>query len=48
MEPLVSEASFLPLADIQDAFEALCEPSTQVQMVVRHQGEVDPENWTGG
>jgi (R,R)-butanediol dehydrogenase/meso-butanediol dehydrogenase/diacetyl reductase len=38
MEPLVSEASFLPLADIQDAFEALCEPSTQVQMVVRHEG----------
>ena len=38
LEPLVSEASFLPLADIQDAFEALCEPSTQVQMVVRHEG----------
>ncbi len=36
MEPLVSEASFLPLADIQSAFEALCEPSTQVQMVVQH------------
>ena len=38
MEPLVSEASFLPLSDIQDAFEALCEPSTQVQMVVQHEG----------
>ena len=38
MEPLVSEASFLPLADIQSAFEALCEPSTQLQMVVRHGG----------
>ncbi len=38
MEPLVSEASFLPLADIQTAFEALCEPSTQVQMVVQHEG----------
>ena len=36
MEPLVSEASFLPLDEIQGAFEALCEPSNQVQMVVRH------------
>ena len=36
MEPLVSEASFLPLDNIQDAFEALCNPSNQVQMVVKH------------
>ena len=36
MEPLVSEASFLPLDDIQSAFEALCNPSNEVQMVVRH------------
>ncbi len=36
MEPLVSEASFLPLDEIQGAFEALCNPSNQVQMVVRH------------
>ena len=36
MEPLVSEASFLPLDGIQEAFEALCNPSNQVQMVVRH------------
>ena len=36
MEPLVSEASFLPLDEIQGAFEALCNPSNEVQMVVRH------------
>ena len=36
MEPLVSEASYLPLDEIQGAFEALCNPSSQVQMVVRH------------
>ncbi len=36
MESLVSEASFLPLDEIQGAFEALCNPSNQVQMVVRH------------
>ena len=36
LEPLVSEASFLPLDEIQGAFEALCNPSNQVQMVVRH------------
>ena len=35
LEPLVSEASFLPLDEIQGAFEALCNPSNQVQMVVR-------------
>ena len=40
-QPLVSEASYLPLDDIQGAFEALCNPSNQVQMVVRH-------NRTGG
>ena len=38
MEPLVSEASFLPLDEIQGAFEALCNPSNEVQMVVRHGG----------
>ncbi|MYH49263.1 MAG: zinc-binding dehydrogenase [Gammaproteobacteria bacterium] len=36
MEPLVSEARFLPLDEIQGAFEALCNPSNEVQMVVRH------------
>ncbi len=36
MEPLVSEASFLPLDNIQEAFEALRNPSNQVQMVVKH------------
>lgn len=36
MEPMTSEASFLPLEGIQDAFESLCNPSNQVQMVVRH------------
>lgn len=36
MEPMTSEASYLPLEGIQDAFEALCNPSNQVQMVVRH------------
>ncbi len=36
MEPLVSEASFVPLDEIQGAFEALCNPSGEVQMVVRH------------
>ena len=36
MEPMTSEASYLPLDGIQDAFEALCNPSNQVQMVVRH------------
>ena len=36
MDPLVSDASFLPLENIQGAFEALCQPSTQLQMVVKH------------
>jgi len=36
MDPLVSDASFLPLENIQRAFEALCQPSTQLQMVVKH------------
>ena len=36
MDPLVSDASFLPLENIQEAFEALCQPSTQLQMVVKH------------
>ncbi len=35
MDPLVSEAGFLPLDSIQQAFEELVKPSTQVQMVVR-------------
>ena len=35
MEPLLSEASFIPLEGIQEAFEALFQPSTQLQMVVR-------------
>ena len=36
MDPLVSDASFLPLENIQRAFEALCQPSTQLHMVVKH------------
>jgi len=36
MDPLVSDAGFLPLDDIQEAFEALRQPSTQLQMVVKH------------
>ena len=36
MDPLVSEASFVPLSEIQGAFEALCNPTNEVQMVVRH------------
>ena len=35
IEPLISEASFIPLEGIQDAFEALTKPSTQLQVVVR-------------
>lgn len=35
IEPLLSEASFIPLEGIQQAFEALIKPSTQLQMVVR-------------
>ena len=35
MQPLLSESSFIPLEGIQKAFEALMEPSTQLQMVVR-------------
>jgi len=31
----VLEESYIPLEDIQSAFEALVKPSTQVQMVVR-------------
>ncbi len=34
MAPLLSESNFLPLEDIQNAFEALVKPSTQLQMVV--------------
>ena len=33
--PMLSEADFIPLDGIQDAFEALVKPSSQVQMVVR-------------
>lgn len=35
IDPLLSDANFLPLDGIQNAFEALMQPSTQVQMVVR-------------
>ena len=34
MAPLLSESNYLPLDDIQNAFEALVKPSTQLQMVV--------------
>ncbi len=35
MEPLLSEASFVPLDGVQGAFEALFKPTTQLQMVVK-------------
>ena len=35
IEPLLSEASFIPLEGIQAAFEQLIKPSTQVQVVVK-------------
>ena len=35
MAPMLSEAGFIPLDGIQEAFEALVKPSNQVQMVVR-------------
>jgi (R,R)-butanediol dehydrogenase/meso-butanediol dehydrogenase/diacetyl reductase len=35
MKPLLSESSFVPLAGIEKAFEALMKPSTQLQMVVK-------------
>ena len=34
MGPLLSEAGFIPLEGIQEAFESLTRPTTQVQMVV--------------
>ena len=35
VEPLLGDANFLPLNDIQGAFESLMRPSSQVQMIVR-------------
>ena len=35
MEPLLSEASFIPLEEIQEAFEGLFEPTTQIKIVVK-------------
>ena len=35
VEPLLGDTNFLPLDDIQGAFESLMKPSSQVQMVVR-------------
>ena len=35
MGPLLSEASFIPLSDVQNAFEALVKPTTQLQMVIK-------------
>ncbi len=35
VEPMLSETDFIPLSEIQNAFEALVKPSTQLQMVVR-------------
>ena len=35
MEPLLSTTSFVPMDEIQPAFEALTKPSTQLQMVVK-------------
>ena len=35
VEPLLSETGFIPLDDIQQAFESLVKPTTQLQMVVK-------------
>ncbi len=35
VEPLLSEASFIPLDDIQQAFELLTKPTDQIQMLVK-------------
>ena len=35
VEPMLSEADFIPLDAIQQAFEALIKPTTQLQMVVK-------------
>jgi len=35
MEPLLSETSFIPLEEIQEAFEGLFEPTTQIKIVVK-------------
>ena len=35
LEYMVLEAEYIPLDDIQQAFEALLKPSTQLQMVIR-------------
>jgi 2-desacetyl-2-hydroxyethyl bacteriochlorophyllide A dehydrogenase len=35
MKPMLAETDFLPLDDIQQAFEELCKPTTQLQMVVK-------------
>ena len=32
--PMLSESSFVPLDDIQQAFDDLMQPSTQLQMIV--------------
>jgi len=37
--PMLSEDSFIPLEDIQQAFESLVKPSTQLQMVVKLRGD---------
>ena len=34
IEPMVSQAEFIPLAEIQAAFEALAQPSTQLQTII--------------
>ena len=34
IQPMVNQASFVPMDDIQQAFEALVVPTTQLQMVV--------------
>ena len=35
IEPLLSEVGFIPLEGIQQAFESLVKPTTQLQMVVK-------------
>ena len=35
VDPMLEESSFIPLDGIQQAFEDLIKPSTQLQMVVK-------------
>ena len=45
VEPLLSQTSFIPMDDIQEAFEALVKPTTQLQMVVKPES-TEGHRWT--